>query len=55
LRRAIERWPFIVRSKNRPAEKPDKIVKYATVRYKINITVSNFRFSPKDEFAENKL
>lgn len=39
-RRAIERRPFIVRSDNRPTEKPDKISKYAKGKGKINITVS---------------
>ncbi|MGI6085371.1 MAG: GGDEF domain-containing protein [Acetivibrionales bacterium] len=40
LRKTIERRPFVVRSKNRPTERPDKIVKHVTVREKINITVS---------------
>jgi len=39
-RRAIERRPFIVRSDNRPIEKPDKINKYVKGKGKINITVS---------------
>jgi diguanylate cyclase (GGDEF)-like protein len=41
MRRAIERRPFILRSDNRPAEKPDKNrIKPSKGKGKINITVS---------------
>ena len=39
-RRAIERRPFIVRSDNRPKEKPEKITNHSKGKGKINITVS---------------
>ena len=39
-RRAIEQRPFIVRSDNRPVEKPEKINKQPKGKGKINITVS---------------
>lgn len=39
-RRAIERRPFIVRSENRPNEKPEKITNHSKGKGKINITVS---------------
>jgi len=42
VRRTIEKRPFIIRSDNRPAEKPDEPAKYSKSKGKgkINITVS---------------
>ena len=39
-RKTIEQRPFIIRSENRPAEKPDKPGEYSKGKEIINITVS---------------
>lgn len=40
MRKIIERRPFIIRSMNRPSEKPQKITASSTGQGKINVTVS---------------